>query len=115
MCGMVGFEVIKSPLREWEGAARAASGGRGGDWDLGGAVPHGRRAFQSPLREWEGAASCPADLAPELAEGRGRTGASGGRGGEGVAGMHMAQNESGRNAPPFFARHEQKGGQRGGR
>ena len=49
--------------------------------------------YSSPHRERGGAASE----------------ASGGRGGEGVVGMHMAQNISGRNAPPF-ARYEQKGG-----
>ena len=47
-------------------------------------------------------------------EGRGRTGASGGRGGERVAGVHMAQNESGRNALPFCEARAKRG-QRGGR
>ena len=32
MCGKVGFEVIQSPLREWEGAGRI---GRGQGWGLG--------------------------------------------------------------------------------
>ena len=38
--------------------------------------------YWSPRGRGGGAASCPADLAPELAEGRGRTGASGGWVGE---------------------------------
>ena len=42
----------------------------------------GLAGYLSPPRVGRGATSCPADHAPELAEGRGRTGASGGRAGE---------------------------------
>ena len=70
----------------------------------------GLEVIKSPLREWEGAASCPADLAPELAEGRGRTGASGGRGwGMGCRYAHGAKRKRTQRAP-YFARYEQKGG-----
>ena len=87
--------------------AKRAGGGVG----IGILAERIRMVFKSPPREWGGAASCPAgpDRAPKR-EGRGRTGASGGRGGERVAGVHMAQNESGRNAPPSLRGTSKDGG-----
>ena len=54
MCGMVGLEVIQSPLREWEGAGRI---GRGQGWGSGCKFFRVQRpqSILSPLREWEGA------------------------------------------------------------
>ena len=96
---MVGLEVIKSPPQGAGGGQRAiASGGRGwglGFWRSGDTRP---QSILSP---------------PPGAGGGQRAQRAGGGGGEGVDGMHMAQNESGRPAPPFCevrAKRRQRGG-----
>ena len=81
MCN--GRRAFQIPLREWEGA-----GGRGGDWDFGGAVFTASEQFKSPSGSGEGA---------------------GGRGGARVVGDARKQKESVRNAPPFLRGTSKKG------
>ena len=104
---MEGLKVIKSPPQGAGGGQRAKrAGGGGGDWDLGGAVLHG---IQAPTGSGGGQRAVGRTDPSAQARGARTDGASGGRGGEGVVGVHMSQNESGRNAPPILRGTSKKG------
>ena len=99
--------VFKPPAGSGRGAASVSERGAGVGIGIG--AERVRMVFKPPPGAGGGSERSDGPARAPKREGRGRTGASGGRGGERVAGMHTAQNVSGRNAPPFLRGTSKKG------